>query len=114
MFIPYFLTSPSPYSVDAIHALLLVSLWSSVLLSNNPGQDAFYSPDGWLLLSMAISMAQSMQLDQAISEVTSLIQNGKKGSQSFETALEKATVVNHPTLRNVTLILFVVVYPCYL
>jgi hypothetical protein len=79
-----------------------MSLWSSVLLSNNPGQDSFAPPDGWLLLSMAIHMAQSLRLDRSISRVTSLIQQGKEGSQNYDIEVEKARVVNHPALRITT------------
>jgi hypothetical protein len=76
-----------------------MSLWSSVLLSNNPEQDSFSPPDGWLLLSMAIHMAQSLRLDRSIGEVTSLIQQGKGGSQSYDMEMEKARVVNYSALR---------------
>ena len=79
-----------------------MSLWTSVFLSNNPGQDTFAPPDGWLLLSMAIHMAQSLRLDRSISGVTSLIRQGKEGSQSYHREIEQARVVNHPVPRIAT------------
>lgn len=78
-----------------------MSLWSSVLASSGTEQDNSIIPDGWLLLSTAIRMAQSLQLDQAAAEVYLLIQQNKVGSEEYETSLEKARVVTDPSIETI-------------
>lgn len=81
-----------PYTTDAVHALLLMSLWSSVLTPNMSENDGSAIPDGWLLLSTAIHMAQSLRLDRASDEVYTLIRQKRETTPEYEVALEKARV----------------------
>ena len=84
----------SPYTVDAIHGLLLMSLWSSVLTSLPHNEGSTIVPDGWLLLATAIRMAQALRLHHAAAEAQDLYSQGQLESPQYEAALEKAKVVS--------------------
>ncbi|KAG8860199.1 hypothetical protein FRB91_004592 [Serendipita sp. 411] len=84
--------SARPYTVDAIHALLIISLWSSVLASRDPVNGHQDVPDGWLLLSIAVRMAQTLRLDHDTEDVLLLLRNGKPGERDYEDALERKRV----------------------
>jgi hypothetical protein len=84
----------SPYTIDAIHGLLLMSLWSSVLTSVPHNEGNTIVPDGWLLLATAVRMAQALRLHHAAAEAQDLYSQGKSEDPQYETALEKAKVVS--------------------
>lgn len=65
-----------------------------MLVSDTPDKTYTTIPDGWLLLSMAVRMAQSLRLDKASDEVYSRIHRNEEQSSEYEIALEKARVVN--------------------
>lgn len=79
-------------TVDAIHALLIISLWASVLPSGNCVGQHPDVPDGWHLLSTAVQMAQKLRLDLASGEVKRLLAENKSGHPEYEVALEKCRV----------------------
>lgn len=76
----------SPYTIDAVHGLLLMSLWSSVLTCGDQRSGTSIVPDGWLLLGTAIRMAQALRLDRSAAEVEILASQGKSSELSEESA----------------------------
>ena len=79
--------------MDAIHALLIISLWTSVLPSGDFVGRHSDVPDGWHLLSTAVHMAQKLRLDLAAGEVNRLLVENKRDQPEYELALEQCRVV---------------------
>jgi hypothetical protein len=85
--------SPSP-STDAVHALLILSLWSPVCCTPTPVRD------GRLLVGSAVSMAMNLRLGQASTYARSLMELkegdvGPSGEKlgDLEEAMEKSRLV---------------------
>jgi hypothetical protein len=85
--------STRPYTLDTVHALILIATWPSVVSNTTGGDDAAPMPDGWLLLAAAVRIAQAMQLDRSPARVSTLRAQGHEDHPDYELALEHARVV---------------------
>lgn len=85
--------STRPYTIDTIHALILLSTWPSIVSNTTGGDDASPVPDGWLLLAAAVRIAQAMQLDRSPARLSMLRAQGHEDNQDYELALEHTRIV---------------------
>ena len=88
--------STRPYTLDTIHALILLSTWPSIVSNTTSGDDTAPVPDGWLLLAAAVRIAQAMQLDRSPARVSALRAQGHEDHPDCELALEHARIVRNP------------------